>query len=422
MVVRYLILGLLFFSSLATASEVEINVAVDSEKAVESKPLMGIVTVSRTHDEKIDLDSFRCDGKELEVQFLHDAVESSLSVINGVRQEKKRLISTFRFLLPVAKAGKHQLPPITVKVGGHLYTSKPTAYIVYGTEMSTFLFRSFCCRGKSDYPGQKMQFTYRISCRKQIESCYEELPLMQADQFRKLGERKSICEFREGWVIQEIKQEVQAISPGEYHFEKSSIEGIPFQRDFFGNRIYEKTRLRAEAPQMTVVVEPFPEKDQPSTFQGALGSFHIDVKLITPPELVVGDKLRLLVIITGNGEWSTVTSPDLSSQSSFEGLFRISDLPPVVETGNNYKRFTIEMRPLSSSLTAIPTIEFSSFDPASQHYQTIHSQPIPLLVKAAGRCAYPIPETPHPRPRRPLFRPPLGKPFATSTLQHFNIE
>lgn len=368
----------------AWAGDVEVSVQIHSERVREGEPIEAVVCVTREQQMEVDERSFRVGDEPIRAAFTHNSIESSLLILNGRRSEKRVISSYYQIHLPGKKAGRHLLESVSVVVGGKRYSSPSSTYVIYGAETtSDFRLEAIVEGGTPLYPGQKCQFIYRLYFATPIEPTFERLPFFSSDSFRKIGERETSFDYRGGMTVQEVRQEVQATAPGLFEFETATIEGFPYSRDFFGNRSYEKRRVRAESPSVTVQVLPFPEAGKPSFFGGAVGRYMVRSELISSPAPRVGDKVRIRVDILGKGEWSTVHPPLIGLQDSFRGRFRLSDLPPTCEEGVGRRSYILEMRPLDEEIDQIPPVSYAFFDPASGQYGVASSQPISIAVEPA---------------------------------------
>lgn len=372
-------LFLLFFTTHAwaqgTDGSVKVTAEIDLYKTYENHPLQGTITVTHNAKQLVDEASFKMEGTPIKVE----AVKSVKVSANDPIQ-----LSLYKFLLPAKPRGLYVLPEITVSVGGKVYHSIQSTYEVTGAETSPIqntaaLRLDASVEGATPlYPGQRVNFVYRFYYTGDIELTEESLPLLEAKGFQKIGDKRVKDSVEGGFSVQEITQEVQAIDAGTFTFPASAIEGYAYQDDILGKRNYQQPKLRAEAPPITVSVLPFPATGKPESFNGAIGEYTIRTSLLTPPTVTVDDKMQLAIDISGDGVFSTIPLPELKSLSN--GLFRLSDLPPVGEVQGNVKRFTVEIYPLSTAIREIPSIEFSFYDPLIDKYSTVRSNPISIKV------------------------------------------
>ncbi len=142
--------------------------------------------------------------------------------------------------------------------------------------------------------------------------------------------------------------------------------------DFF--RGYETSPIGLRSEALSLNVLPFPEKGKPGGFSGTVGDFDLSVE-VSPAEVKEGDPVTVRMVISGNGNFNTVTSPKLKNQEGF----KVYD-PQITQQGNR-KIFEQILIPLSASIRGIPAVSFSFFDPGKERYRTLSKSHIPILVK-----------------------------------------
>ena len=352
-------------------------------------PLKGTITI--THDKRltVDPDSFQLDKNPIKVNFVKEVPLSADSIM-----------SIYEFSIPAMPKGLHLLPEASVMVGVQRYVSVPSTYTVKEKKADAQPTDPATSKGspqKGDapvilqlenmvsedtvlYPGQRISVGYRYGYNYGFDLSKEEIPLLEGKGFRKIGGKEVKENTKGNLSILEITQLLEAETPGEYSFGPGIIEGRAYKRGALGQKIQDQSIRRAETPAVTLKVVPFPEEGKPPSFKGAVGNYDFNVSLSSPPQVNVGDKITLLIQVTGSGAIESVPIPDVCCQPGFSGLFRLSDLPPEEKIENNTKTFHVEMRPLSASITKIPSIEFSFFNPQDKSYKTLRSQPIPITV------------------------------------------
>lgn len=123
----------------------------------------------------------------------------------------------------------------------------------------------------------------------------------------------------------------------------------------------------------TIEVVDLPREGRPEDFKGAIGSFDLNVEA-NPIALKEGDVLMLKVVITGSGNFNTVTSLDIPKIAGFKYF------EPVITRSET--AFTLEqaMRLIGPGAGEVPKITFSFFDPAQGKYVSLSSGPIPLSI------------------------------------------
>ena len=380
--VKYFLKLLFVLLPLYSFSQVQVKATIYDELASEGQALEGKLVIA--HDKNMDIDeaSIQLKGQALSVKLENQSSQSSVSIINGKVSEHYLLISTYTFAYPAQERGLHVLPEIKVKVGGKEYSSEKTTFEVYGTVASPNLrLDAFIQSPSHIYPGQSLEFIYRISYRRDLEVTHQEMPLMEAEGFRKIGE-KEIRQYRKGgFQVQEVIQKVEALKPGTYSFKPAILEGFFYLEDFFGHRRYEKPKLKASSEALSVTIDSFPISGQPKSFNGAIGEFTFDVNYTNSKPVKVGDKFEIELVISGSGDLSTIKPPELSKQDGFKEGFRFSDLPAPAKYKGLSKLFKVELRPLTATIHEIPPIEFSFFEPNQGKYITLISEALPIEVE-----------------------------------------
>jgi hypothetical protein len=144
------------------------------------------------------------------------------------------------------------------------------------------------------------------------------------------------------------------------------------------SRSFTGDALQTEA--MPVDVKPLPEP-APDTFSGAVGDYQIEAE-VDITETAVDEAISWLVTIQGQGNIDTLPGPswpDLSGWRAFEQPS--SDQTEIIQgqlIGSRTFRRTLV--PIEAGQFELPAITYTYFDPASETYQTIATDPIPISV------------------------------------------
>jgi len=197
-------------------------------------------------------------------------------------------------------------------------------------------------------------------------------------------------------------------------------------------------RLRREGPALRGRFEPVKLTSQrlsvqvqalptgaPSSFEGAVGTFSMNVRM-DADSVAVGESVSLIVQVQGTGNLATLSPPQLNPPSAVEAY------EPTVETDiernerqiRGTKTFTYTLVPRAGGRHTLPPVTFSYFDPETGRYETLRAGTPPLQVsgtaarETAGRTGDGLPvgdvtdlmaadEVDWVRPdRRPLYRQP----------------
>ena len=379
---------LAFFSSLSAQGDVQVSAAIEQENIYESRPLRGIITITHPENLKIDEASFTLENASLQAELVKST---------KISPDNPLTITIFRFEIPGKSKGLYFLPEISVSIDGKTYQSFPSTYEVRAAQpqmpalpapSSPLTPKEASLKLEADvvgktplYPGQRLTFVYRFFFSGNIALTHEVLPLLEAEGFLKIGDKEIKDYEKDHQSINEISQVVEAVKPGDFSFGPSVIEGNAYQEDSSGHRTYSKTPLKSEAPAIQVTVKPFPEEGKPASFNGAIGPFTFDVALKSSQEVNVGDEMTLSVDVKAKEHLNTVVVPEFCCQPGFSGFFRLSDLPPTSDIKGDTKNFIVKLRPLTDLIKEIPSVEFSYFDPKTERYVILHSDPIAIIVK-----------------------------------------
>jgi hypothetical protein len=384
--VKHLFLVCLLWTSLLKAQSPSIEAFI--EQGIEGHPLSGTIIVTHTNQEAVDTTSFQLEGNALPVSLFQTVP----------LEDKASSLSMYQFQLESKKPGSYLLSPITVKVGKKSYQSLSSNYTVIASSQSSETLTDFedlilrlyaSIEGPQPlYPGQRAKLIYRIAYNQSLDLTHSEFPLIHVTDFKKIGDLR-IREYElNGLSVQEIVQEIEIAKPGVFTYGPSAIEGYAYETNSLGQKVYFKNQLQATAPAVSIVVSDFPLANQPASFNGAIGeTLAAEMKMLSPTSIKMGDNISFQLIVKGPVNLAEIRLPSLACQPGFSGFFQLDELPPSARIEGTTKVFQIEMRPISTFATSIPSIELSAFNPVTATYITWHSEAIALEVQS-----YPLKE------------------------------
>jgi hypothetical protein len=400
--VKHYLLYLFFIFSIYSlvGQEISIEALIDENQGIANQPLKGSILITHQHKAKIDPNSFSLNEKPLVTALIKEENISS--------GEEGFWISIYSFEIPPQPTGLYILNPISVKIGNKTYQSSPVSYEVIdqakiqsyshpiprspspfsekkkiNSSSSPLIFdlKAFFRGPSSFYPGQRGKLVYHITYNRNIDLSLSNLPLLHTTEFKKIGDEQ-IQDYETGSLThQEITQEIEAFKPGVFYYGPSILEGYPYYLDSFGKKTHQLSLLRAEAPPLTITVNPFPLEQRPASFNGAIGKIEAILKVNSDlTHVALGENIEIQLVITSLSNLQEARLPDLNCQPGFSGFFQLNDLPPLATIKGETKSFTIQLRPISRFVNEIPSIELSSFDPLTAHYKTWRSSPISLKL------------------------------------------
>src|SRR5438552_4086656 len=132
---------------------------------------------------------------------------------------------------------------------------------------------------------------------------------------------------------------------------------------------------------LPIEVRPLPTNNVPADFNGAVGSYSLNLALSTNA-VTVGDPITLTVQIGGHGPIESLT---LSSMEKWRD-FKI--YPPItkVETTDQFgldgtKTFEQAIIPENADMKELPPLTSSFFDPEQNSYRTVTHPATPIIVR-----------------------------------------
>jgi hypothetical protein len=187
------------------------------------------------------------------------------------------------------------------------------------------------------------------------------------------------------YFVYELKRKLTADKAGTYKFGPAVVKGS-FVDSEEGNQ-YTGRRLVAVVPAVSLEARDVPDP-RPATFCGGIGGYRLSASA-SPTALRVGDPLTLSLSIereAGAGSLDLISAPDLAANTQLASDFEIVDKSPTGRKERDVKRFEYALRPKRASV-AIPAIIASVFDPDSEKFAEIATEPIALNVSAGSRLS-----------------------------------
>ena len=174
-----------------------------------------------------------------------------------------------------------------------------------------------------------------------------------------------------------------------------SVDVPTNRRDFFGNRVYQKTPKIITAGKRTIDVRPLPQAGRPDDFDGAVGDFDLNVKF-NKTALKSSESFQATIKVAGRGNLKLFSLPKLSAPSSLE-VYE-PEHKENVKTNLLGMQGSIEdtytLVPQYQGNYPIPAVSFSYFDPVKELYVSLRSEE-QLIDVFEGPTASSNPATPN---------------------------
>lgn len=347
---------------------------------------------------------------------------TSVTNINGKWERITRHAYFFNYTITPKRAGRLTIPAIAVEVDGRTYHTEPVTIAATEPEETDDLkLRVFLSTGKC-YLGEPVTMTVTWFVGKDVNGFEFQLPVVTDPRFTAvpldgktggsgqdeikipIGSQAVVAvkgrgEFagrdfltvtfqylllpREAgsFTLPQATVACQTVSAYRQSPRRAPFKDFGTFDDFFGNSsqpVYRTQVVPSNTPELTVL--PLPEQDKPANFSGLVGDYAIQAAA-APREVNIGDPVTLTVTVSGPSA-RQAKLPDLASflpASSFK-------IPEEIAAGDledNKKIFTQTIRVKDTSVTAIPPIALSYFDPVKKSYQLASTAPIPLTVHTA---------------------------------------
>ncbi len=178
----------------------------------------------------------------------------------------------------------------------------------------------------------------------------------------------------------QLRQRYVATRPGRLEFDSPTFqfsEVLQRSSPFSAGRY---KRYHAQADAFAIDVVPVPEEGRPLDWTGAVGELTA-MRRVDRRDVDEGGTIALTVAWSGRGNLEFFTVPDLKRQPGFED-FRV--LAVEDENFSDERRVTYDLVPTTSSITQIPALPLWVFNPRTEAYEKISTEPVDVRVRPVG--------------------------------------
>ncbi len=149
---------------------------------------------------------------------------------------------------------------------------------------------------------------------------------------------------------------------------------------FFQQRQYQQFAV----PSSPAMVEVRPLPPAPAGFEGAVGDFKVDSKVV-PVHVKIGDPVTWTVQLSGTGNWPEIRGiPARQAPASFQA---IQPKPKRTQTQGKLFEGTLDedvvLVPTQAGTYELPNLNFTYFDPKAGDYRTVAAPGATVIVDAA---------------------------------------
>lgn len=338
----------------------------------------------------------------LEIKYLGPS--SQISINNG----QVNSTTTHNFTVAPRQSGDFVIPAITTTVGSEKLSSKPLTLKVSKpgapsqadiNSGSLMIFMKLALSKKQVFVGEVFVAELQLYVRSGIQGVSGfNLTSFPADGFNVgkyvQGGSRQVQIANTVYTAIPLPVPIRALKAGSFALGPVTanlvVEVASSRRDVFDPF----NMFGGEQKRFTVATEPdsvqvlaLPTENVPSSFNGAVGSFTMNVTA-GPTNISVGDPVTVRVQLNGHGAWEAVTLPDQPGWSNF----KIYPQPAKFETTDGLalqgtKTFEQLLAPESSDIKSLPPVMFSFFDPDQKAYRTLASGAVPLFIKPSASAS-----------------------------------
>ncbi|MCP4358286.1 MAG: protein BatD [Chloroflexi bacterium] len=394
--ISILTLAILVVPALAQQNDV-ITAAVDRNNVTTDDTILLTVTVQGTKSQP-----------ELPVLNGLNVVGSSqstqISIVNGNMNSQ----AVYQFHLQPTQTGILTIDPVALNVNGQTFTSQPIQVQVtqgQGPSQSVQslgqpddptpapttlngqdLFVEAVVDNESPYQGEQVTYTFRF---------YQAVNLRGQPSYQP-------PDFSGLWNDVEPQQRQSSVTAASRSYHVTEIDSILFPT-VAGEVIIDPTKLvipgglwsqdtTLQTQPIILDVRPLPA-GAPLTFKGAVGKFALNTA-VDKQETKVGEPITLNVEISGQGNIGTMGDPIWPDDVNWRGFDNDSGTYTELINGRlrgakSYERLLI---PKNGGQIALPGLEYAYFDPESETYETLTTEPV--AVNVSGTAVSYTPEQP----------------------------
>jgi hypothetical protein len=153
------------------------------------------------------------------------------------------------------------------------------------------------------------------------------------------------------------------------------LSGTPFTR-----------HIVLESKPVTIHVKPLPETGKPADFNGAVGKYSVQASF-NAASVDTGDAAILTVQVKGSGNLPVINAPTVDWPSNMESYDVSSkeNIEKSVAPLGGSKTFTYNFLCSKTGQYLLPPIKLSYFDPVSQSYKTVESNPLHITANPSKK-------------------------------------
>jgi hypothetical protein len=405
--------------TLSASAEVSVEASLSHQSFPVDKVARLTITVSGA-SRNADIALPEIDG----IRLHNRGSSSQISVVNGAFSSS----ISHNYLVQAEKPGAYTIPPMKVTAGGDSFFTEPLPFQVTATgqqpgnyagegEQTTeeFAFLRISQESGSHYSGEIVPLTIKAYFTQTYRADINSLPTLNGDgvvmsplpdkpeqtqesykgrMYHVLTWDTSLTGIKTGEHAIRFSLDATLLIPQKRRnlspFGGNSLFDDPFFNDsaldsFFGG--HQRKPIVSVSPEIIFHVLPLPSENQPDTFTGAVGDFDFEVTA-KPVEVEIGEPITLTMDISGTGNFDRVEAPIFPENGDWKTYSPTADFVPKSDnsTGNSTgsKIFEQAIVAKNTTVTAIPSLSFSYFDPREKKYITKTSEAVAISLRQSA--------------------------------------
>jgi len=362
------------------------------------------------------------------------ATQQSISLVGGSMQATMNYVYDLR----PTQTGALKIPPVTLSVRGHNYSTAPISVTVTagsGRSGRTLMppsssggnpFEGLLTGKSADakhtvdhkrvYVGQQITYTFSFL---QSDQLYGEVQYSPADTPGFVAEDlpnppQSTQEVNgRRYSVQRRMKALFATAPGAHNIGQAGVTATM-------DPLLGPEQLVAAA--IPIQVLPLPAEGQPAHFSGAVGSFTVRLR-VDRPAVRAGETVNCVVEVVGSGNVRSLGEPRLALPD-WVRTYKAGESRTVRPGGGGGNAtsiggtasFSYLLLPRQAGTLRVGPVHYSYFDPEARGYRTATSPAVELAVAPGSGAAAPVVPTDNLRPLKlapghGASRPLVGRPW-----------
>ncbi len=325
---------------------------------------------------------------------------------------EQSVTTTYTYVVSPRQAGTFMIPPIHVDADGESFSTATMTLTALASDSGDLLYLVLVAERQSVYLGEPIDATLEIwlkpyrttNVRMDVGDMWQYVVDEDASVWGPFADslqglprnrtetRADAAGRQQDYFVYSLNRRVWPDRPGVFDADGVSIAvnyPLTVRRNRFSRlgrayEIVESRPISTVVQRSEILVKAPPEADQPAGYRGAVGKYSI-ATTASPTEVSVGDPIALTLMIRGTGRMDSLQAPSLAKQESLREDFRVPEEDLAGRVNGPSKSFSLTIRPKHDEAREIPPIEFSYFDPQTQRYVVLRSDPISLDVKGSTR-------------------------------------